>query len=109
MGTAITERVLQYGYAVAIWNRSPEKAVPLLKLGAVWSDNPIRDCDRVILSLYSSDIVAEVIELMQSGLRPSQCVIDTTTGEPDDCIAMGQRLATYGVHYLDAPLSSRTS
>ncbi len=105
MGTAISERLLEYGYSVSIWNRSPEKADPLLKLGAVWSDNPISDCERVIISLYSSDIVAEVIERMQSGLRASQILVDTTTGEPDDCIALGKRLATYGVHYLDAPIS----
>ncbi len=105
MGTAITERLLAHGYPVLVWNRSPEKAEPLLQLGAVWCDNPIRDCDRVILSLYSSDIVSEVIDHMQSGLRKPQILVDSTTGEPDDCVAMGKRLANYGVHYLDAPIS----
>ena len=105
MGTAITERLIQFGYPVLVWNRSPEKAAPLLQLGAVWSDNPVRDCQRVIVSLYSSDVVAEVIEQMQSGLRASQIIVDSTTGEPEDCIAMGMRLAKHGVRYLDAPIS----
>jgi 3-hydroxyisobutyrate dehydrogenase-like beta-hydroxyacid dehydrogenase len=105
MGNAITERLLAAGYPVAVWNRSPQKAEPFLGSGAVWSDNPFRDCDRVIICLYSSDVVAQVIELMQPGLHASQIVIDATTGEPDDCIAMAKKLAPLGVHYLDAPIS----
>ncbi len=105
MGTAITERFREHGYPVHVWNRSKEKADPLIAIGAVWSDNPILDCERVVLSLYSSEVVAEVIEQLKSGLRSSQVVIDTTTGEPDDCIAMGKRLAEFGVRYLDAPIS----
>ena len=105
MGTAITERLLEHDFPVFVWNRSREKADSLIDRGAVWSDNPILSCDRVIISLYSSDVVAEVIEQMQSGLRAMQILIDATTGEPDDCIAMGKRLTAAGVHYLDAPIS----
>ncbi len=105
MGTAITERLLEHGYPVFIWNRSRDKSDPLIQRGAVWRDNPIVDCERVIISLYSSDVVAKVIEQMKKGLRASQILIDTTTGEPDDCIAMGKRLATEDVRYLDAPIS----
>ncbi len=105
MGTAITERLLEHGYPVSIWNRSQDKADPLIQRGAVWSDNPIVDCERVIISLYSSDVVAKVIEQMRKGLRASQILIDTTTGEPDDCIAMGKQMATNDVRYLDAPIS----
>ena len=105
MGTAITERLLAHGYPVSVWNRSRDKAKPLIERGAVWSTNPILDCERVIISLYSSDVVADVIEQLKTGLRTSQILIDTTTGKPDDCIAMGKRLAAAGVHYLDAPIS----
>ena len=105
MGTAITERLLEHGFKVHVWNRSQEKAKPLLLRGAVWSDNPLADSDQVIISLYSSDIVALVIEQLKSGLRRSQIIIDTTTGEPSEAIAMGQYLSSLGVQYLDAPIS----
>lgn len=105
MGTAITERLLEHGYPVFVWNRSTQKAEPLIPIGAVWSDNPIQDCERVILSLYSSDVVAEVVEQLKPGLRASQVLIDTTTGEPEDSIAMGRSLSAFGVRYLDAPIS----
>ena len=41
MGTALTERLLDHGYRVAVWNRTRGKAAPLLAKGAQWSDNPL--------------------------------------------------------------------
>lgn len=105
MGSAIAERLLRHGYSLKVWNRSPEKAAALLKLGAAWSDNPFADCRRVIVSLYSSDVVAGVVERMSDGLQPRQIIIDTTTGEPSDAVALARRLAEQGVSYLDAPIS----
>ena len=57
MGTAFTERLLQAGMEVHIWNRSREKAEPLLSRGAVWNDNPITACDRTLISLYTTETV----------------------------------------------------
>jgi 3-hydroxyisobutyrate dehydrogenase-like beta-hydroxyacid dehydrogenase len=105
MGTAITERFLEHGYAVSVWNRTREKADCLLARGAVWSDNPLTSCRRVIVSLYTSEIVAEVIDHMLPGLRDGQIIIDTTTGEPEDAITLAHRLASRRVKYIDAPIS----
>lgn len=105
MGTAITERLLEHGYAVCIWNRTREKADVLISQGAVWSDNPLADCRRVIVSLYTSEIVAGVIRHLSSGLQSGQIIIDTTTGEPTDAVSLAGRLSEHGVRYLDAPIS----
>jgi 3-hydroxyisobutyrate dehydrogenase-like beta-hydroxyacid dehydrogenase len=105
MGTALTERLLEHGYRVAVWNRTREKADPLLSRGAEWSDNPLADCRRVIVSLYTSDVVTQVLEQMQAGLSPGQIILDTTTGEPEQTGALGRQMAARGVHYLDAPIS----
>lgn len=105
MGTAMTERFLEHGYSVRIWNRSRDKADPLLPLGAIWSDNPLADCDRVIISLYTTPVVEEVLDLLKSGLHAGQILIDTTTGEPEQSMALAGRLGQLGVKYLDAPIS----
>jgi 3-hydroxyisobutyrate dehydrogenase-like beta-hydroxyacid dehydrogenase len=55
MGTALGERLLRASYALRVWNRTPDKARPLVALGAAWSDNPLGECDRVLLCLYTSD------------------------------------------------------
>lgn len=105
MGTAIVERLLEHGYRVSVWNRSPEKADSLLRLGAVWSDNPLLDCGRVIVSLYSSDVVAQVVAQKAAGLHVGQIIIDTTTGEPADAETLSRTLSQRGVKYLDSPIS----
>lgn len=105
MGTALTERLLAHGYPVRVWNRTRDKAEPLIARGAEWSDNPLAACDRVIVSLYTSDVVAEVLDQMRDGLHAGQILLDTTTGEPEHTSALGSRLATQGVSYLDAPIS----
>lgn len=105
MGTAITERLLEHGYSVHVWNRTPGEADALIARGAAWSADPIAACERVILSLYSSAVVLQVLERMQASLRQGQFLVDTTTGDPEQSVLLGQRLAAQGVHYLDAPIS----
>lgn len=113
MGTAMTERLLEHGYQVDVWNRTPAKAKPLLARGARWSSNPLADCNRVIISLYSSDIVESVVESMLAELADVQplrslsgtIIVDTTTGVPEESLALSKRLGDLGVSYLDAPIS----
>lgn len=113
MGTAITARLLEHGFHLFVWNRTREKADELLALGAQWSDNPLAECDRVIISLYTSDVVESVLQQMLADLHADpqattlngRILIDTTTGVPEQSAAMYARLATLGAQYLDAPIS----
>jgi alpha-galactosidase len=50
MGTSLTERLLEHGYRVAVWNRTREKAAPWLALGAKCSDNLVTSCRRMIIT-----------------------------------------------------------
>ena len=105
MGTALTERLLDHGYRVFVWNRTRDKAADLLARGAEWSDDPLASCDRVIISLYTTDVVESVLAQLDNGLHAGQILLDTTTGEPEQTAALGARLAARGVKYLDAPIS----
>lgn len=105
MGTAFTERLLEAGYSVRVHNRTREKAKPLVARGAQWADNPLVECERVIISLYTTDTVEAVLKQLADGLRPGQVLIDTTTGNPEQSAALGLRLKKRGVSYLDAPFS----
>ncbi len=105
MGTAFAERLLDHGFPLRVWNRTRDKADRLIQRGAVWSDNPLAASERIIISLYTTDAVEQVIEQLKGGLRPGQILIDTTTGEPAQTAALARRLAERGVRYLDAPIS----
>ncbi|HEX2476403.1 MAG TPA: NAD(P)-binding domain-containing protein, partial [Lacipirellulaceae bacterium] len=98
-GTALAERLLAEGMPLHIYNRTPERANPLLAQGAKWSDNPLRESRRIIFSLFTTDQVAEVLEQMHAGLRPGHIIIDTSTSDPKQTIALGQRLARRAIKY----------
>jgi 3-hydroxyisobutyrate dehydrogenase-like beta-hydroxyacid dehydrogenase len=105
MGTAIAERLLAHGYRVAVWNRTAAKVARIIEQGAEWCENPLATCQRVIISLYTTDVVEHVLEQLEAGWRDGQIIVDTTTGEPAQTAALGRRLDERGVHYLNAPIS----
>ncbi len=104
-GTALAERLLEDRFPVVVYNRTPAKAEPLLARGAVWSDNPLANCQRVIFSLFTADQVEQVFEQMNSRPLGGRIVVDTSTSDPQQTIAVGARLAKHGVKYLEAPFS----
>ncbi len=106
LGAALCERLLGAGFAVAAWNRTRDKAEPLIARGARWSDNPLAECGRVVICLYTTQIVEAVLDQLKLGLRAGQILIDTTTGDPEQTTALGQRLAKLGVHYLESPIAA---
>ncbi len=105
MGAAICDRLLADGYSLIVYNRTREKADQYLHAGAKWSENPLLECERVIVSLYSTEVVESVLRQMDSGLAPGKIIIDTTTGDPQRTVDLGARLAARGVEYLEVPIS----
>jgi 3-hydroxyisobutyrate dehydrogenase-like beta-hydroxyacid dehydrogenase len=106
LGTALCERLLGAGHEVVVYNRTREKADPLIERGARWSDNPLIECDRAVICLYTTDVVEDVLRQMDSGLRRGQILVDTTTGDPEQTIALAERLAARGVDYLESPIAA---
>jgi 3-hydroxyisobutyrate dehydrogenase-like beta-hydroxyacid dehydrogenase len=106
LGTALCERLLEAGYTAIVWNRTREKASPLLARGALWSDNPLAECDRAVVCLYTTAVVEQVLRELDPELRPGQILIDATTGDPQETAALGARLAERGVQYLESPIAA---
>lgn len=106
LGTALAERLLAANFRVCVWNRTPEKAQPLVDRGAVWTENPLADCDRIVISLFNSDVVDQVLQRFSDAVRPGQLIVDTTTGNPQETAALGRRLAERGAAYLESPIAA---
>jgi 3-hydroxyisobutyrate dehydrogenase-like beta-hydroxyacid dehydrogenase len=106
VGTAIAERLLAAGYAVAGYDLLAEKRQVLARMGGEALANPAAvaaSCDRVILSLPTSGIVRLVMD--EVSLRTGVLIIDTTTGAPEDAAALAATLAKTGVDYVDATIA----
>src|SRR5216110_1994949 len=61
-------------------------------------------CRRILLSLPNSDIVASVVSKIEPQLGAGSILLDTTTGDPERSLGLGQRLALQEVHYLDTEI-----
>ena len=64
MGAPLAERLLAAGYRLIVWNRSPEKAAPLVAKGAVQAETPaqaVASAEVLITWLSNEKAVQDVL------------------------------------------------
>ncbi len=111
VGSALTEVLLEQGYEVHIWNRTEEKMTPLKEKGARVEPSPkavASSCSTLIISVMTTDVVVSLCEGPEGVLSASplpRYILDTTTGDPEQTMALALRLRERGIHYLDSPIS----
>lgn len=110
MGSRMGRRLLDAGYRLRVWNRTPERAAALEAVGAQLSDRPALACldaDLVILSL-ADGASAEAV-LFDGGAADAMpaggLVVDMGSNSPAAARAHAARLQALGCHHLDAPVS----
>jgi 3-hydroxyisobutyrate dehydrogenase-like beta-hydroxyacid dehydrogenase len=111
MGRSIVRRLLTGGHQVTVWNRTREKAEPLLSDGARWADSPREAAaagDLVFTMVTNTEAVQAVTDGedgILAGLRPGAIYIDMSTASPGNTRALAERVATEGASMLDSPVS----
>ena len=111
VGTAIAERLLAVDFDVTGFDIDSGKRTHLEKLGGKAASSPAQvaqQVNRIILSLPDTNIVKQVVEGPSGILEaktPPKYIIDTTTGDPEETIALAQRLAKRQIHFLDSTIS----
>ena len=112
IGTPMVQRLLECGLSVTVWNRTPDKAAPLVRDGASLAESPralAESCDIVCLCLTNPAAVHEVVfgaQGIDAVLRVGQLVIDLSSIAPDATREMAERLASAcGARWIDAPVS----
>lgn len=112
IGTPMVQRLLECGLSVSVWNRTPEKAAPLVHDGATLAESPralAAACDIVCLCLTNTAAVHDVVfgaQGIDAALRVGQLVIDLSSIAPDATREMAERLAgACGARWIDAPVS----
>jgi 3-hydroxyisobutyrate dehydrogenase-like beta-hydroxyacid dehydrogenase len=112
MGTAIAERVLDAGYELTVYNRTPAKAAALAARGAAVAVTPADlagRADVVLTSLADDEALEAVAATVVAAARPGAILVDLSTVSP----AASARVATLAqeasVAYLRAPVSGNPS
>ena len=112
IGTPMVQRLLECGLSVTVWNRTPDKAAPLVLDGASLADSPralAESCDIVCLCLTNTAAVHDVVfgaQGIDAVLRTGQLLIDLSSIAPDATREMAQQLGSAcGARWIDAPVS----
>lgn len=110
MGYPMAARLLKAGHPVRAWNRTLSKAHPLEAQGAEIADTPaeaVAGAEVVCLMLENGAVVESVLfeQGVAAALVPGTIVIDFSSIAPWLAEDYARRLAEFGVHYVDAPVS----
>ncbi|NMH70182.1 NAD(P)-dependent oxidoreductase (plasmid) [Cytobacillus spongiae] len=111
MGESMACHLLHAGFPVVVYNRTKEKALKLIEIGAKWADSPkeVADVSDTIITMvgYPSDV--EEIYLGENGLlhhMKKGCIaIDMTTSSPKLAEEINLFARDKGIYTLDAPVS----
>lgn len=111
MGLSMCSHLIQAGYQVSVFSRTPARAQPLLDDGADWSDSPSQlapKCD-LIFSIVGFPQDVRKVHLGPDGTlataRPGLILVDMTTSQPSLAIEIAEIARAKGVHAIDAPVS----
>lgn len=109
MGLPMATRLIAAGHDLSVWNRSAEKAKPLLDLGARPAESPAaaaRDAEAAITMLADPEAVKEVVlgpGGITEGLPEDATLIEMSTVGPDAVRELAKQLRPR-FHVIDAPV-----
>ena len=111
MGNPMAVHLAKAGHDVTGYNRSPEKAAPLVDAGGRAAESiadAVRDADVVCLMVPDSPDVSDVLA-GEGGVfdnaKEGTLVIDFSSIRPDVTTGLAEQAATRGLRLVDAPVS----
>jgi len=111
MGGGVVRRLLAVGHAVTVWNRTREKAEPLLEAGARWADSPRSVAERsdIVFTMVTNTAAVQAVtegpDGILAGLGPGKVYVDMSTASPANTRALAETVVAVGAQMLDAPVS----
>jgi len=111
MGSPMAVHLANAGHQVAGYNRTPEKAAPLVDAGGRAAESiadAVRDAEVVCVMVPDSPDVSEVLT-GEGGVfdnaKPGTLVIDFSSIRPDVTTQLAEQAAAKGIRLVDAPVS----
>ena len=111
MGRWMCQHLMTKGCKVTVYNRSKEKAQPLLDAGAAWGDTPKAVAERSDVVFAIVGFPKDVREVFLgthgalAGSRAGTVLVDMTTSEPSLAREIYEAAKAKGVAAVDAPVS----
>ncbi|MFA5259802.1 MAG: NAD(P)-dependent oxidoreductase [Candidatus Omnitrophota bacterium] len=107
MGRAMSERLLQKGYRLFVYNRTPEKVQPLVQLGAQAAEHPGAVIEQAPVVLLMLTDAAAIEDVVFSGGRKDfsgKTFIQMGTIAPEESRSFFSRVTAMKGDYLECPV-----
>ncbi len=108
MGAAIAGNLIRHGHSLTVWNRSPEKAQPLVEAGAVHAQSPAAAATgEIVFTMLADDRAVEAVTFGDDGIlsadnRPFHVSLSTIS------LKLAERLEeAHGGRFVSAPVFGR--
>ncbi|QXX85358.1 NAD(P)-dependent oxidoreductase [Acinetobacter lwoffii] len=110
MGTRMATRLLQAGFQVAVWNRTPAACYPLLDLGATaLSLDQIANYPVILSCLADDQAVQSVFAQIEPYLVAEQVIVDFSSLSVQQTQALAAQAQAKKVIWIDSPVSGGTA
>jgi len=113
LGAPIAENILDKGYSLTVYNRTPSKSIPFKQRGAAVAENiaSLAAQSDVVFSIVSDDAALKSIITGKDGLlsamKPGSIHISMSTILPKTALEMHRLHRSCNTHYLAAPVFGR--
>lgn len=107
IGGALALAAVRRGQRVVVWNRTAERAAPLIEQGCLSARTPeqaVAEAEVVHLALPSDAEVDGVMDQLVGGLGAEAVVVDHSTTSPEGASGRCRRWNEAGVGFLHAPV-----
>lgn len=114
MGSRLAKRLLDAGFAVTGYNRTPAKAQPLVAAGMKLAPTPrdVAAASDVVFTMVTDDDALRAVVFgatgVLGGLRRGAILVEMSTVSPAVTREIGDAVAQRGATMLDAPVSGST-
>lgn len=111
MGSRLAASLLGAGHAVTVWNRTPQRAAPLLALGARLAASPGDAAAEAafVIAMLRDDEASRAVwcnphDGALAAMRPGAIAIECSTLTPSWVTALAQQAEWRGIAFVDAPV-----
>ncbi len=101
MGAALASTLLRSGRSVTVWNRSAEKAAPLVEAGAAPASSPeeaIAASEATIVCIKTHNTTTELLKPL-SGQLSGKTILDLSTGGAEEAKELVEMLTAAGAQW----------
>ena len=111
MGSRMARRLLAAGHTVTGYNRTREKAQPIIEAGMNWADSPraVTELSDVVFSMIANNpalrAVTEGKDGILAGLSSGKIYVEMSTVSPAAIRELAQQVESKAAEMLDAPVS----